>query len=200
MPLASAGADQLAALRQREAMALAKQAELDLLHEEQQSLRAAPQDYGFWYKKLNACWSTAVVSTSACKYWNLLWSLLEPPGDDTHDRRRKRLVQQGSRGAGLARIAAARRGVKLTRWTRVRRNRAVHAWASSSCLRSACSTAVSLAMAAAEGASKAMGRLTAAWGWGRCAKVSKDALSSEDPVARQQQGKRVALETAKQVL
>jgi len=194
------GRSAIAALRQREAMALAKKAELDLLHEEQQSLRATPQDYGFLYKKSNACWSTAVVSTSACKCWNFLWSLLEPPGDDTHDRRRKRLVQQGSRGAGLARIAAARRGVKLTRWSRVRRNRAVHAWASSSCLRNACSTAVSLAMAAAEGASKAMERLTAAWGWGRCAKVSKDALSSEDPVARQRQGKRVAFETAKQVL
>ena len=54
-------------------------------------------------------------------------------------------------------------------------------------------------MAAAEGASKAMERLTAAWGWGRCANVSKDALSSEDPVARQRQSKRVAFEIAKQV-
>ena len=193
------GRSAIAVLRQREARALAKEAELDLLSDEQESLRAVPQDYGVFHKVRNAFWSTAVFHTAACKCWKFLRSFLEPARDDTQHLRCKRLVQQGARGAGVARIAAARRGVRLARWTCVRRNRAVHTWTSSSCLRSAWSTAVRFTMAAVEGAGKATDRLNAACGWGCCAELSKEALSSEDSVARQRQGRCVAFDIGKQV-
>ena len=54
--------------------------------------------------------------------------------DVAHGRREKRLVQQGSRGAHLARMTAARRGVRLCKWSHVRRHRAAHRWAHGSTL------------------------------------------------------------------
>ena len=55
--------------------------------------------------------------------------------DVAHGRRReKRLVQQGSRGAHLARMTAVRRGVRLCKWSHVRRHRAAHRWVHGSTL------------------------------------------------------------------
>ena len=54
--------------------------------------------------------------------------------DVAHGRREKRLVQQGSRGAHLARMTAARRGVRLCKWSHVRRHRAAHRWVHGSTL------------------------------------------------------------------
>jgi len=72
--------------------------------------------------------------------------------DVTQAQRRKRLVQQGSRGAHLARITAARRGVRICKWSFVRQLRAAHRWAHVSTLGSNVSFAFSLAAVVYKGA------------------------------------------------
>jgi len=64
--------------------------------------------------------------------------------DVTQTRRKKRLVQQGSRGAHLARMTAARRGVRICEWSLVREHRGAHRWAHASTLGYSLSFAFSL--------------------------------------------------------
>ena len=75
----------------------------------------------------------------------------------TKTRRRKRQVQRGSRGAHLARMAAAQRGVRLCRWSLVRQRRAVHKWAHASTFGSSLSFAFGLAAGVYKGARSMVG-------------------------------------------
>ena len=66
-----------------------------------------------------------------------------------------RAIQKGSRGAHLARIAAARRGVRLTRWSEVRQARREHTWENSCCFNAAFTQMLALGLRGALALEKA---------------------------------------------
>ena len=84
------------------------------------------------------------------------WESQEDRGHTT------RMIQKGSRGAHLSRMAAARRGALLMRWGLVRQRRREHTWQRSSCLRDALCKAFALAMQMAQVAQHIVAKVASA--------------------------------------
>ena len=98
--------------------------------------------------------SAGFLSTVANKCLSFFQGCMAPTRHEepvvTMPRCGKRLLQQGSRGAHLARMSAAKRGVRLQRWSRVRRHRAAHQWAHTGAFASGLSFACTVAARACE--------------------------------------------------
>ena len=81
--------------------------------------------------KLEGLWQTCIGMLQNC-FRSVLTLVARPAHTTFLVRRRRKLLQQGSRGAHLARMAAVRRGVSLSNWSKVRCHRVAHHWANSS--------------------------------------------------------------------
>jgi len=73
--------------------------------------------------------------TASGKCLGFFWPFVTPVcSRASASRCGRRLVQQGCRGAHLARMTAARRGARISKWSKVRQHRAAHCRAHSSSL------------------------------------------------------------------
>ncbi len=146
------------------------------------------------------CWDALLKAVAGlCQkiqsFWREAWPWRCAAG--VPKRRCRKLVQQGSRGAHLARMAAARRGVQLARWPRVRRDRAAHQWAQSSAPRSGLTYAFSIALCAARQVCNVMQWLADARDW--LLRREPPKARGADPLAQQRRGRLLAYDFARQV-
>ena len=153
-----------------------------------------------------SCGKTGPCSWAMQKSLSLIAPTLSgvPPNAASvaQESRRRPLVQQGSRGAHLARLNAARRGARLSKWSHVRRQRAAHSWANDSTLGFGLSFAFSLAASVYN----SIGRMVRALGDLCCAAtqgVSRSKVRSTDSPAVPEAANRARLNAhafARQVL
>ena len=97
---------------------------------------------------------TEGVHAQTCQAWLDSWPQWWHEDTTTKCHHRK-LKQQGSRGAHLARMAAGRRGVRLAKWSRVRQHRAAHSLVHTSAIAKAFCSLGAKASCLVEGACQA---------------------------------------------